>query len=159
MMAVMMEAMKKKNEWKYKIEDRFHVRDMYQVQNNENLKRLPNAVYFNAKNTEEHELHKAVAGLTLNKYGIILESENLKSAITMLAEVIRMQAERIKEPPKWFITEAQQRAGFFGLKAPGKRRDLVILDDHTPVEWEKDRKRSLRHEDGVRMIPIYSEKD
>ncbi|MHA1305343.1 MAG: hypothetical protein ACTSPI_16715 [Candidatus Heimdallarchaeaceae archaeon] len=155
----MTKAMKKKNEWKYKANLRFEVRDKYCVQGDKgrNLKRPPNAVYFSAANTEEHELHKAVAGLTLNKYGVILESDNLRSAIAMLSEVIRSQAVPIKESQKWFITEAQEKQGCFGERtkyAPGKRRDLVILDDHTPVEWETDQKRALRHEHGVKVIVI-----
>lgn len=136
-----------------KVNDRFHVRDMYQVPESANvrkdkpLKRPPNAVYFNPKNSDEMELHKAVAGFTLNRYGIIIDGENMKSAIGMLAEVIKMHAKR-KESPKWFITDAQQRKGCFGLDSPGKIRDLVVLDDHTPVSWNGE------YETGVRNIRI-----
>ena len=151
---------KQKNDWKWKAKLRFDVRDKYHVQGNDQQKRPPNAVYFHPRNSEEHELHKAVAALTLNKYGIILESDNLRSAIVMLAEVIRMQAEPQKESPKWFITEAQEKKGCFGERTqynPGKRRDLVILDDHTPVEWETDPKRALRHEPGIKVVIIEDE--
>ena len=145
--------MLKKNEWRHKIRDRGIVRGMYHAKGNPNNKRPFNAVYFSSANSVKHELHKAIAGLTLNKYGIILDSDKFRMAVSMLAEIIEKEGSENRQPQKWFITEAQERKGAFN-KDKQEIRDLVILDDHTPVEWETTEERALRHGPGVKVYRI-----
>ena len=146
----------KRNEWKKMMSQRVRIRDMYQVRGNPNSKRPFNAMYFSAANSEEHELNKAIGGLTLNKYGVVLDSEKIKTIVNMLAETIRLEVKDVKRRPRWFISEAQERQGMFEhtRDKAGNIRDLIDIDQHNTIEYEKDEERAMRHSNDVRVIMI-----